>query len=140
MLEIKTDWTYRRYDHLYGRLTYRGKPVYGSASTARGTPLDASGRNIFVDTLDSAYGPGWKRENSFLTYKPTGAFCYGFYPRAGRPTGNGRRYRATVVGPGVTPDVFWEGPSPGPYDAARDAAANTEQRQLVAGAKGCAIN
>ena len=54
-----------------------------------GHPLDAFGRNIFVDTLDSAYGPGWKRENSFLTHKPTGAFCYGFYPRAGRPAGNG---------------------------------------------------
>lgn len=140
VLEIKTDWAYRRYDHLYGRLTYRGKPVYGSASTSQGAPLDAFGRNLFVDTLDSAYGPGWKRENSFLTHKPTGAFCYGFYPRAGRPAGKGRQYRATVVGPGVTPDVFWEGPAPGPYDAVRDAAANAEQRQLFAGDKRCVIN
>jgi hypothetical protein len=140
VLEIETDWAYRRYDHLYGRLTYRGKPVYGSASTSQGSPLDAFGRNLFVDTLDSAYGPGWKRENSFLTHKPTGAFCYGFYPRAGRPAGKGRRYRATVVGPGVTPDVFWEGPAPGPYDAASDAAANAEQQQLFAGDKRCVIN
>jgi hypothetical protein len=139
-LEIKTDWAYRRDDHLYGRMTYRGKPVYGHASTSQGAALDAFGRNIYVDTLDSAYGPGWSRENSFLTHKPTGAFCYGFYPRAGRPAGKGRRYRATVVGPGVTPDVFWEGPAPGPYDAARDAAANAEQRQLFAGDKRCVIN
>jgi hypothetical protein len=139
-LEIKTDWAQRRYDHLYGRLTYRGRPVYGNASTSSGTPLDAFGRNIYVDTLDSAYGRGWRRENSFLTHRPTGAFCYGFYPRAGRPAGKGTTYRATVIGPGVTPDVVWMGPSPGPYDAARDAAANAEQRQLYAGDRRCAIN
>jgi hypothetical protein len=141
VLEIKTDWAYRgRYEHLYGRLTYRGRPVYGNASTTRGAPLDPFGRNIYVDTLDSAYGPGWRRENSFLTHKPTGAFCYGFYPRVGRPAGVGTRYRATVIGPGVTPDVMWEGPSPGPYDAALDAAANAEQRELLAGDKGCIVN
>jgi hypothetical protein len=139
-LEIKTDWAYRKYHHLYGRLTYRDKPVYGFATTSSGAPSDAHGRNIFVDTFDSAYGPGWRRENSFVTHNPTGAFCYGFYPRAGRPTGNGKRYRATVVGPGVTPDVVWEGPSPGPYDAARDKAANAEQRKLFAGDKQCVIN
>ncbi len=33
-------------------------------------------------------------------------------------------YRATVEGPGVTPDVMWEGNAPGPYDAAADAIAN----------------
>ena len=88
-LEIETDWSYRRYDHLYGRLTYRGQPVFGFGSTARGSPLDPYGRNIFVDTLDSAYGPGWRRENSFLTHKPSGAFCYGFYPRAGTSGGHG---------------------------------------------------
>ena len=139
-LEIKTDWAYRKYDHLYGRLTYRGKPVYGFATTSRGAPTDPLGRNIFVDTFDSAYGPGWRRENSFVTHNPTGAFCYGFYPRAGRPTGNGTRYRATVAGPGVTPDIVWEGPSPGTYDAARDEAANAEQRKLFAGDRLCVIN
>jgi len=41
-------------------------------------PLDSYGRNVFVDTFGSAYGPGWKRENSFLTHGPGGAFCYGF--------------------------------------------------------------
>ena len=140
VLEVKTDWAYRRYDHLYGRLTYRGKPVFGQKSKSSGTPLDASGRNIYFDTLDSAYGQGWRREMGFLTHRPTGAFCYGFYEHPPRPPGKGRRYRATVVGPGVTPDVFWEGPAPGPYDAARDAAANEEQRQLFARNSPCAIN
>jgi hypothetical protein len=27
-----------------------------------------------------------------------------------RPPGNGQRYRITVEGPGVTPDIKWEGP------------------------------
>ena len=139
-LEIKSDWSYKKYDHLYGRLTYRGKPVYGFATTSQGAPTDTHGRNIFVDTFDSAYGPRWKRENSFVTHNPTGAFCYGFYPHGGRPTGDGTRYRATVVGPGVTPDVVWEGPSPGPYDAARDEAANAEQQKLFAVDKQCVIN
>jgi hypothetical protein len=26
-----------------------------------------------------AYGRGWRRENSFVTTKGTGVFCYGFY-------------------------------------------------------------
>ena len=140
-LEIKTDWSWHgRFDHLYGRLTYRGRPVHGFRSTSRGVPLDPFGRNIYVDTFNSAYGPGWKRENSFLAHRPSGVFCYSFSPRTGRPPGAGTRYRATVIGPGVTPLVLWEGPEPGPYDSARDEAANLEQRQLLAGDKVCRIN
>ena len=30
------------------------------------------------------------------------------------PVGNGRKYRATVIGPGVTPDVTWQGLAPTP--------------------------
>jgi hypothetical protein len=138
-LEIKLDWAYRRFDHLYGRLTYRGRPSYGFRTTRRGAPLDAYGRNIYVDTLGSAYGRGWRRENSFLAQPGTGAFCYGFYPHGGRPEGRGRRYRATAIGPGVTPDVSWESPAPGPYDRARDAAANAEQRALYRGTRRCRI-
>ena len=138
-MEIKTDWAYRKYDHLYGRLTYRGKPVYGFASTSAGHPLDIFGRNIYIDTYDSAYGPGWKREMGLLTHRPTGAFCYGFYTHGHHPTGNGTQYRATVVGPGVTPDILWEGVAPGPYDPVRDSAANDEQRKLLSGDKSCKI-
>ena len=82
------------------------------------------GRNLYVDTLDSAYGPGWKRENSFLTHKGTGAFCYSVNPHGSRPAGKGVRYRATIQGPGVTPDVMWEGVPLGAYDKAADETLN----------------
>ena len=127
-LTIKTDWAYRRYDHLYGSFTYNGGGVFGFRSTRFGVPLDTFGRNVYVDTFNSAYGAGWKRENSFLSHRPGGTFCYGFYPHGARPVGRGTKYRATVIGPGVTPDVFWEGPAPGAYDRAADLAANEEQR------------
>jgi hypothetical protein len=140
VLEIWTDWSYRRFHHLYGRLTYKEGGVYGFKATRFGMPLDTYGRNVVVDTLDSAYGAGWKRENSFLTHKPTGGFCYGFYPHAGHPPGNGKRYRATVIGPGVTPDVTWEGPAPATYDAVVDGKANDDQRGLLGNDRLCKIN
>jgi hypothetical protein len=129
LLVIQTDWAYRRYDHLFGTLTYGGAPQFGFRSTASGEPLDTFGRNVYVDTFDSAYGHGWRRENSFLTHTHTGAFCYGFFAHSGR-LGAGRAYRATVIGPGVTPDVMWQGAAPGTYDAAADAQANDELRSL----------
>jgi hypothetical protein len=105
-LEAWTDWVYGgRYHHLFGRLTYAGQPVYGFTSTEVGSPLDDYGRNIYVDTFNSRYGKGWRRENAFLSHRPTGVFCYGFYPFTSRGPGNGAKYRLTVVGPGVTPDV-----------------------------------
>lgn len=139
-LELWTDWSYRRFEHLYGRLTYRGAGVHGFRSTRFGVPLDTYGRNVFVDTFGSAYGPGWRRENSFLTHEPTGGFCYGFYPHGAHPVGAGKKYRATVIGPGVTPDVMWEGPAPGPYDAAADSTANDVQRTVLGPDPLCKIN
>ena len=135
-LELWTDWAYRRFDHLYGRFTYRGEPVHGFRATPRGNPLDDFGRNIFVDTLNSRYGSGWRRENSFLAQRPNGAFCYGFYPHASRPSGEGTHYRATVIGPGVTPDVVWEGDAPGSFSLPRERQANAHQRRLFAGRTG----
>jgi hypothetical protein len=132
-LEIWTDWAYRRFDHLYGRYTYRGRPVHGFRATRTGTPLDAYGRNIYIGTYGSRYGRGWRRENSFLARQPNGAFCYGFYRHGRHPVGKGTRYRATVIGPGVTPDVTWESRAPGPFDAARERQANAHQRQVFAG-------
>jgi len=139
-LEVKVDWAFGRFHHLYGRLTYAGKPVHGFRSTPAGLPLDTFGRNLFLDTFNSPYGSGWRRENSFLAQRPSGTFCYGFFERAGRPAGMGRRYRATVIGPGVTPDVVWQGASPGAFDAARDRAANAEQARLFAGSRLCRPN
>jgi hypothetical protein len=132
---VKVDWVYRHYDHLYGWLKYKGKGVYGFSSTRYGAPLDKWGRNVFVDTYDSRYGRGWKRENGFLTHRWSGGFCYGFYPHGSHPVGKGTQYRATVMGPGVTPIMFWQGAAPGPFDPALDEVANQEQRSLFTNAK-----
>jgi hypothetical protein len=132
VLELWTDWAYRRFDHLYGRYTYLGQPVHGFRVTPQGSPLDDYGRNLYVETRGSRYGAGWRRENSFLAQRPTGAFCYGFYPHGSRPPGKGTEYRATVIGPGVVPDVMWEGDAPGPFNRAREKQANAQQRQLFA--------
>ena len=41
-LEIWTNWAYsKRFDHLFGRLTYLGQPAYGFAASAKGAPADA---------------------------------------------------------------------------------------------------
>jgi hypothetical protein len=138
VLTISTDWAWHQWDHLYGTFTYDGGPVYGFKSKASGEPLDTFGRNIYVDTFGSTYGVGWKRENSFLTHTGTGAFCYSFNPHAARPSGKGAKYRATVEGPGVTPDVMWQGNSPGAYDRDADLLANNAIAEL--GDKQCKAN
>jgi hypothetical protein len=132
VLTVKTDWAYRSFDHMFGSFVYGGVGVHGFRSTPSGMPLDSFGRNVYVDTLDSAYGKGWRRENSFLTHNPNGTFCYGFYPHGPHPVGKGTKYRATVIGPGVTPDVTWEGPAPGEYDPKAQAAAEYVQRTSFA--------
>jgi hypothetical protein len=53
-------------------------------------------------------------------------FCYGFYPyasygnyppqRTRKVAGNGKRYRLTLSGPGVTPDIAWVGNGLPDYD------------------------
>jgi hypothetical protein len=130
VLEVNSNWTYGRFDQIFGRFTYLGKPVYGFRATSVGVPLDAFGRNLYLDTFNSAYGTGWKRENSFLMQKPTGAFCYGFFPHGSRPIGRGERYRAMIIGPGVTPDIFWEAAAPGEYNPALDSVANAAIRKI----------
>jgi hypothetical protein len=124
VLAINTDWSYRRFDQIFGTYTYGDVPIFGFKSTSGGAPLDTYGRNIYVDTFNSAYGGGWKRDNSFLTHRAKGSFCYGFFPHGAHPAGNGAHYRATAEGPGVAPDVTWQGTAPGPYDKAADATAN----------------
>jgi hypothetical protein len=136
-LTVNTNWAYHKYDHLFGTFLYNGAPVHGFRSTAGGNPLDTFGRNLYVDTFNSAYGSGWKRENSFLMHKGTGTFCYGFYPHGSHPIGKGQRYRATIIGPGVTPDVMWQGNALGPYDASLDQQLADEQRQIFASDRLC---
>ena len=130
VLDISVDWAYRRFDKLFGVYSYRGDPIFGFHSTSVGNPLDGFGRNLYVDTYDSSYGTGWKRDNSFLTHTGRGSFCYGFYPHGDHPAGTGTRYRATAEGPGVTPDVMWEGGAPGPFDPSVHAEERTELAAL----------
>jgi len=129
-LTVNLNWAYRKFDHIFGSFTYGGSPVHGFRSTSTGNPLDTWGRNLYVDTFNSAYGTGWKRENSFLMHKGTGTFCYGFYPHGSRPAGHGQRYRGTIIGPGVTPDVMWQGQPLGAYNQALDLELHEEQRTL----------
>ena len=82
VLELYRNWTYGgKWQGVFGRYTYLGQPVYGFGATAKGVPKDKYGRNLYVDTFDSAYGPGWKREAGILTHNPTGTFCHSFVPQ-----------------------------------------------------------
>ena len=128
-LQVQTDWGYHgKHEHLWGDFQFHGKPVYGNSWTLKGVPTDKSGRNIYVDyALDGT----WKRENSFLTHRQTGAFCYLFGTQGGRAQGvEGQAYRATVIGPGVSPLVRDEFSPPPPYNPETDAQANAQQRAL----------
>ena len=92
-----------------------------------GQPLDAFGRNLYVDTLDSAYGTGWKRENSFLTHKGDGRLLLQRQPARRAPRrATARSTARRSIGPGVTPDVMWEGAPPGAYDKA-DASSTCDR-------------
>jgi len=132
-LTVNLNWAYKSFHHIFGSFTYLGKPVHGFKSTAAGVPLDTFGRNMYVDTFNSAYGQGWKRENSFLMHKGTGKFCYGFYSHGARPVGAGERYRATIIGPGVLPDIYWEADALTTYDKDFDLQQHAVQKEFLAG-------
>jgi hypothetical protein len=146
-VELYTDWAFAGEAHdIFGRLSYDGVPVYGFHTTSQGAPTDSFGRSLYIDTFDSAYGPGWKRETSIVFHKPTGAFCYSFWPthdvslpgRPPRPAGDGTRYRISVVGPGVTPDVVAEAADPGEYNAAAERQRDALFTSVTAGDRFCA--
>jgi hypothetical protein len=130
-LDVSTNWTYdREWEGLFGRLSYDGKPVHGKGSTREGNPTDRYGRNVYIDTYDSSYGPGWKRESGILVHRPTGTFCHSFVPQrpfAGYPNRQtrapapGKVYRVTVMGPGVTPVISWEDKGLGNFKAGNAA-------------------
>jgi hypothetical protein len=111
--------------------------VHGFKSTSAGVPLDTFGRNLYLDTFNSAYGKGWRRENSFLMHRGSGKFCYGFYRHGSRPEGHGERYRGTIIGPGVTPDISWETAALGSYDQAFDLQQHAMQKEFLAGDSLC---
>ena len=139
-LEAYPNWTYGgRWQGLFGRYTYLGQPIYGFGPNAKGVPKDKYGRNLYIDTLNSAYGPGWKRESGILTHKGTGTFCHSFVPQkpfAGYPTRDvrppaaGERHRITVGGTWRAADHAGGGPGP---DEGRRAARRRVQRALRSG-------
>jgi hypothetical protein len=145
LLEGYTDWSWSgRFHHIFGRLTYLGRPVHGYRTTRQGARLDKYGRIVYLDTFGSSHGPGWRRENSFVAHKPTGVFCYTFrarnpleggyahppgYRGGLRGPGNGQAYRMTVEGPGVTPDVKWEGKGLPRYNPS-DVAHLAHEREM----------
>jgi len=134
-LEVHMGWVYQGFQQIFGRYTYKGQPVFGFGTTSVGAPTDNFGRLIYLDTHDSVYGSGWRRENSFVPHNPTGAFCYGFYsfdPTRGgykhpagatekRGPGIGDMYRLTASGTGVTPNIAVTFPAIGAYDSSRAA-------------------
>ena len=154
-LEVGMDWVYSgRFQDLFGRYTYQGTPVYGFGTTAHGAPTDGFGRLLYLDTYDSVYGAGWRRENSFVSHNPTGAFCYGFYPfdptkgykyppgqTATRGPGTGEKYRLFAEGPGVTPDVAKVVLAVGAYNPRNPDDVTLEEQesavQLSYGDKAC---
>jgi hypothetical protein len=147
VLQVSPNWTYRgMWQGLFGRLLYGGVPVHGfKASTAE--RLATYSRYFYIDTFNSAWGPGWKRAAAKAAHNPNGVFCFSFvrdrpppgYPnRELRPAGNGERHRVTVMGPGVTPDVQWEGRGLGKYAAAQDAIYNAVFDGMLGGDRVCA--
>jgi hypothetical protein len=145
-LELYADWAFHGDAHgIFGRMTYGGMPVHGFHTTLNGEPTDSYGRSLYIDTFDSAYGPGWKRETSIVFRKPSGAFCYSFWPthdvslpgQPARPEGHGTKYRISVVGPGVTPDVSAEALDLGTYDPAVEKQQDVLFTKVIAGDKFC---
>lgn len=131
-LDVSPNWTYGgSWQGVFGRMLYGGAPVYGFGPSADGD--FRYGRYAYIDTYDSVWGAGWKHAAGKGLHSRNGAFCFSFvpdrpppgYPNSDiRPAGTGKRYRVTVMGPGVTPDVQWEGPGLGAYDPAADGVFN----------------
>ena len=159
-LDVYTDWIYGgRFQEVFGQYSYRGRGIRGFGTTRVGAPTDNYGRLLFLDTFNSAYGAGWLRENSFVSHGPPGMFCYGFYqrnpyvggyahprgtPNRKRPSGVGEQYRLTAAGPGVTPDVMWQGTGLHPFnrgnasDVALESAMNVERDAIRGSYAKCA--
>src|SRR5919201_769213 len=77
-LEVWPHWTYGgSLQGFFGRLTYQGQPVYGTRSPSP-TVSDPFAVNVFIDTFNSIYGPGWKHDTAINTHTRNGGFCYTF--------------------------------------------------------------
>ena len=143
-IAVSTDYSYNgRFQHLWGTFMFHGKPVFGRHQTLQGVPTDDQGRNIYVDFLSDF---AWHRVNSFLTHPGTAGFCYSFVTHspaassAWNGQGTGDAYRATAIGPGVTPLVRTHFAPPGPFGSLSDAVANLAQTKVLGDDPRCSIN
>jgi hypothetical protein len=152
-LAVAVHWTYGNSAvGLFGQLTYQGQPVYGFSATPPGNPKDRYSRTVYIDTLNSVYGAGWHRETGILLHHPNGTFCHSFVPqipppgypnRSTVPAAPGDAYRVTVMGPGVTPIVQWQGDGVFPWTGtadqqAQETAADALWAQFMTGDAQCA--
>lgn len=100
---------------LFGSLSVGALGVYGPGNRA-GAPTTVFGRNVYIDTLDSDYGAGWRRIMGVLAQPPNGSFCYEIAKKGGSKGKTGEssknRYRLTAIGPGLLPVVAVEVPGP----------------------------
>jgi hypothetical protein len=140
VLQVWPHWTYGgRWQGLFGRVTYNGAPVFGSQKSS-------FGQYVYIDTFNSVYGPGWKHDAGKALHRRNGGFCYSFVPQRPpadypnhrlRPPGLGARHRVTVIGPGVTPIVRWEGTRLGAYNSLQDAQLDRVFDQVLRGDRIC---
>ena len=147
VLEVYRQWTYGRTKQgFFGRLTYDGQPVYGTRSPSARVG-DRWARNVYIDSFNSSYGKGWRHDTAITTHSESGGFCYTFVPQrpprgypSDKPNGNGlgEKYRVTVMGPGVTPIVRWEGTKLARFDPELQSEAANKFEQILGGDKHCA--
>ena len=147
LLEIWLDWVRDgRFEHLFGRYTYRGKPVFGMSSTPEGRPLDPYGRNIYLDTLRLRLRPGLgarelvpdpRAERQLLLRVLLAYAAVLVSAGAGPPA----RRRVAVPRDGhrarVTPDVSWAGQALGPFDPVHEEQMNELSDQIAGGDQRC---
>ena len=146
-LQLYSRWTYdRAWQGIFGRLLYRGEPVYGTR-TASASIRDEWARNVSIDTFNSDYGTGWKHDTAIATHVRNGGFCYSFVPQAPprgypstRPNGNGlgERHRISAIGPGVTPIVQATIPRLTAFDADAQREATARFDEILGGDRHCA--
>jgi hypothetical protein len=107
-LALTGEWAYHgRFPRICGTATYHGRPFFGGRHTLSGRPLDAFGRNVYIDVLRPG---GWFRIMGVLT-RPRG-----FALLIREASWRGSLYRALVPGPNVdgdlAPDVTATAPLP----------------------------
>jgi hypothetical protein len=114
-LRLTGEWVdHGRLPRICGTATYHGAPFYGGAHTLSGRPLDALGRNVYIDVLRAGR---WFRIMGVLT-RPRG-----FALLIRDPAWRGARYRALVPGPNIDGDLAPDVTAAAPMPAAASTGA-----------------